>query len=441
METAPSAPARPSRPPRRSPGAVIGALGVVLAAAILAGCSSGDGTAALGTGPIVFADGRDTSRGSQIKRLVARWNDANPGERVEMVELSESTTDVRAQAVARAQDAEATATGEPAPVCYDVMTVDVIWTAEYAHWGYIVPLGQDDFDHEAFLGRTIDSVRYKGRLWGMPLRSDVGLLYYRADALNAANTPPPRTWEEMRQQARTIAPANGLRGYVTQLDRYEGFTVNTLESIWDSGGELLSRDGGVVATKDTIRKGFDRLYQGVQEGWIPRDTTGFNEERARGAFQDGRALFMRNWTYAYELLNAGDSPVKGRFGVAPLPTPSALGGWNLALSKCSKRRGTALRFMRYLTSEESERTLFAYAGFAPSRKALYEDAALQRAHPHLGVIRQGIEGSRDRGTSPYYDQISSAFQADLHQALTRPGGYDAELTRLTDDLRRAADGR
>jgi multiple sugar transport system substrate-binding protein len=426
-------------------------LAVALPVAALGACTADDGTDLDGTGPIVYADGHDSSRGAQIKQLVARWNEAHPRERVEMVELAERPDDHRAQLVTRAQDSAAAragggrgrAGGRPGtdPSCYDVMALDVIWTAEFARWGYIVPLDEKAIDRGAFLGRPIGSARYGGKLWGVPLRTDVGLLYYRKDVLDAEGLAPPRTWEELRRQARTVAPEHRLQGFITQLDRYEGFTVNTLESVWDTGGTVIGADGEVRARPEVIGKGFGRLLQGVQEGWIPRDTLGFNEEGARSAFQDGRALFMRNWTYAHELLNAGDSPVAGKVGVARLPTPSALGGWNLALSQCSERRATALRFMRYLSSEASERRLFAGAGFAPARTALYEDAAFQRSHPHLPIIRASVEGARNRGTSPYYDQISSIFQARLHEVLLRPAGLRDGLGGLTTDLYKAADGR
>ncbi len=68
------------------------------------------------------------------------------------------------------------------------------------------------------------------------------------------------------------------------------------------------------------------------------------EEEARGVFQSGNAVFMRNWPYAWALGQAADSPVKDKIGVAALPAggdggkPSgALGGWQLAVSAYSSQ--------------------------------------------------------------------------------------------------------
>jgi multiple sugar transport system substrate-binding protein len=414
------------------------------ASALLAamGCAPDSGGESGGRGSIVFADGEDTSYGAQIRALVAKWNQSHSDEQVRLVEVPQPSDDHRTQLVAHAQDAAAATRPAGSGGCYDVAALDVIWTAEFARWGYIEPLDPDDFQAGAFLSRPIESGRYQGKLWAIPLRSDVGLLYYRKDLLDAEHAGPPKSWDELRRQAMSIAPKHPqLEGYVSQFDQYEGFTVNALESIWDAKGDVLDDDGRIQVASAKAKAGFRRLTQGFQEKWIPQEATDFNEEGSRIAFQDGGALFLRNWTYAYSRLNGHDSRVAGKVGVAALPGPSALGGWNVALSSCSTRRATARDFIKFLTSEDSERTFFTQAGFAPGRNALYDDPELQREFPYLRVLRNSIEGSRNRPVTPYYDQVSNAIQTHLQSVLTRPRQLDAEFTGLAADLRTAADGR
>ena len=66
---------------------------------------------------------------------------------------------------------------------------------------------------------------------------------------------------------------------------------------------------------------------------------------------------MRNWPYVYSLANDKDSPVKGKFDIAPLPGQEAgkgvatLGGWQLAISKYSAHPKEAADFVLFLTSK------------------------------------------------------------------------------------------
>ncbi|NIR44639.1 MAG: extracellular solute-binding protein, partial [Gemmatimonadetes bacterium] len=74
-------------------------------------------------------------------------------------------------------------------------------------------------------------------------------------------------------------------------------------------------------------------------GNVPQSALTWQEEQVRFAFQNGQAAFMRNWPYAYPLMqDSSESRVAGRFAVAPMPaaahgTPTAaLGGSQLAIN-------------------------------------------------------------------------------------------------------------
>jgi multiple sugar transport system substrate-binding protein len=268
------------------------------------------------------------------------------------------------------------------------------------------------------------------------MRTDAGLLYYRKDLV-----PAPRTWPELISEARTAGRAHGIDGYVGQFDHYEGLTVNAMEAIWANRGDVLAPDGDVVVDSYEARRGVRMLASGIQDGWIPRDALRFNEERSREAFQQGRAVFLRNWPYVYSQLNDARSPVAGKFDVAPLPGPSALGGWNLGISSCSTNRETARDFIKWLTSEENQRNLFVRAGFAPTRASLYDDAELRADFPYLGVLRRSIEQSRYRPTTPYYEDVSDAIQEYVTVALNNPRSTDDMMTNLSDRLATVTQGR
>ncbi|GAA3133929.1 hypothetical protein GCM10020001_065560 [Nonomuraea salmonea] len=169
-------------------------LPLLLAVTLAAGCAAtgnegGGETGTGGTGPITFATGRDTT--AYLQPLLDRWNEAHPAEKVTLLELPEAADEQRAQMAANLQAQSSR---------YDVLGLDVFWTAEFAENGWIIPLERGLFPLDRFLPPVVETAVYKDKLWAVPYTSNAGLLYYRADLVKK----PPRTWAELRAESRRI---------------------------------------------------------------------------------------------------------------------------------------------------------------------------------------------------------------------------------------------
>jgi multiple sugar transport system substrate-binding protein len=249
----------------------------------------------------------------------------------------------------------------------------------------------------------------------------------------------PNSWPELAEQAKAIGEQEKVAGYVGQLARYEGLTVNVVEAIWGHGGDLLEPDNKKLDVEATSR-GLTFLRDGIRDGWIPGEARTYDEERSRMAFQRGRAVFMRNWPYAYDLLDAEDSPVRGRFGVVRLPGQSALGGANLAISRFSQRRRTALEFIQFLTTDKVQRTVFEDGGYPAAINSVYENLSVRGAQPYTLELKEGIQTARSRPVTPFYGQVTRIVQeaADSVLRLREEPGRAAD--RLADTLAAALQG-
>ena len=164
-----------------------------------------------------------------------------------------------------------------------------------------------------------------GRLKAIPNYIDTGVLFYRKDLLEKYNEQPPKTWEEMTRIATKIqaeerkAGRKNFWGYIFQGKSYEGLTCNALEWVQSyGGGSFVDEKGNVTINNEKAARAFD-----MAKSWIgtisPKGVLGYKEEESRTVFQNGDALFMRNWPYVWQLSQAQDSPLKGKVGVAPLP--------------------------------------------------------------------------------------------------------------------------
>ncbi|MEU9164719.1 ABC transporter substrate-binding protein [Streptomyces sp. NPDC048424] len=378
-------------------------------------------------GPLTLVTAGDLT--DYLPPLLDDWNEAHPDERVTLVELPDSADETRAQMISELRSGRDR---------FDVLNIDVAWTSEFAAAGLISPLQRDRFPLDAFLRPVVDTATFDGRLYAVPYVTNAGLLYYRRDILDREGEEPPRTWDDLVRQARTIAPKYGLDGYAGQFLPYEGLTVNVTEAVHSAGGSILRDDGDrVTVDSDAARAGLRFLAEGVRDGWIAREALGYKEEESRQAFQDGRLLFLRNWPYAYADASAAGSKVAGRFGAVPLPGPdgpgtSVLGGSNLAVSSHARHPASAADLISYLTSERVQRQVLTTGALPPVRAALYEDPELIRAYPYLPTLRQSVLSAVPRPKSPRYDQVSLAVQAvaqDLMALRQTPEQAAARLSR------------
>ena len=206
----------------------------------------------------------------------------------------------------------------------DIFQIDVVWPGILAdHLIDLRPYAKGaEKEHLQFL---IDNNTVDGELKALPWFLDIGLLYYRTDLLQAHGAQPPRTWDELTRMAARIQEAERqaghaqLWGYVWQGRAYEGLTCNALEWIAShGGGRIVDEQGTVTVANAKAIAALDLAAKWV--GTItPPGVLNYAEEDARGVFQSGNAVFMRNWPYAWALANAADSPVKGKVGVAVLP--------------------------------------------------------------------------------------------------------------------------
>ncbi|HZS11378.1 MAG TPA: extracellular solute-binding protein, partial [Nitrospirales bacterium] len=179
-----------------------------------------------------------------------------------------------------------------------------------------------------------------------------------------------------------------------------------LEFIWGNGGVFLEPEAAVPATA------YMRTL--IADGISPAVVATADEENARLLFGDGRAVFKRNWPYAWRFLQQAGSPVRGRIGVAPLPSfpghepASVMGGWMLAVPERARHAELASALAVYLASEPVQQRMASLMSYSPSRRALYE-ASADDAAP-MPALLPVFEKARPRPLTPYYLTVSHVLQ-------------------------------
>jgi multiple sugar transport system substrate-binding protein len=412
-------------------------LAAIAAVVLLAGCGGGGDSGSGGSdatttarGPITYVQGKDNT--NTIRPLLDRWNKDHPDEKVTFKEQSDE---------ADAQHDDLVQHFQAKDVEYDVLSVDVIWTAEFAAKGWLHPL-KDSFalDTAPLLPATVASGTYNKTLYTAPVTSDGGMLYYRKDLVPT----PPKTWDEMMGMC-SIAKENNMDCYAGQFFKYEGLTVNAAEAINTDGGKIVGDDGKTPEVNSAeAAAGLGRLADAYKNGNIPKQAITYTEEEGRQSFQAGKLLFLRQWPYVFNLATTeGGSKVKGKFDVAPLPGTSgpgvsSLGGHNAAISAYSDHKATAVDFLKFLVAEEQQRWFVTQGSLAPALAALYDDPALIKKAPYLPTLKTSILNAVPRPVTPFYPAVTKAVSDNAYAAIKGDKPVQQALTDMQAAITAAA---
>ncbi|MBZ9742873.1 MULTISPECIES: ABC transporter substrate-binding protein [unclassified Mesorhizobium] len=386
----------------------------------------------------------DTGNGLKVLREILDHYEKETGDKVTIVAMPSSGTDqfgqYRLWLAAGNSDV-------------DVYHTDVIWAPQLARQFVDLTEATRDVVGQHFAS-IIQSQTVDGRLVALPIFTDAPALYYRKDLLDKYGAKVPASWKELGDTARLVMDkerASGNRdiwGFVFQGNAYEGLTCDAFEwVVSNGGGQIVEPDGAISINNARAAAALD-----MARGWIgtiaPPGVLAYQEEEARGVWQTGNAVFMRNWPYAYALGNSQGSPIKGKFDVAPLPAgtgegarPAAtLGGWNLAVSKYSRHKEAAIELVKFIASPAMQKYRTLKTANLPTIPALYDDADIashQPIIPHWKAVFLNAGPRPSAVTRNKYNEASSQFWNAVHKTLSGEGSaadnlgdLEATLTRL-----------
>jgi len=367
---------------------------------------------------IVFKHGKIAGDPEHFKNVLKRFEEENPGIIIKDEILPASTDEQHQFYVINLEGKSSD---------FDVMSMDVIWVPEFARAGWLRDVSHlfSKGERSEFFPGPMKAVTYHNKIYAIPWYIDAGLLYYRKDLLQKYGLSPPKTWQELIRTAQYIMPKEpGLYGFIWQGKQYEGLVCNVLEYFWSNGGGILEDTKVVIDSDENIYSLRFMRNMIIKFRVTPYLVTTAIEESTRHIFGNGKALFMRNWPYAWNIFEKEGSPVKGKVGVTLLPSflegmsASTLGGWQLGINVYSKHPEAAEKLIKFLTSPEAQKTLALTVGYKPTRKSLYKDKDLLREQPFIASLYEVFMKAKPRPVSPYYMMITQVMQPEFSAALS-----------------------
>jgi multiple sugar transport system substrate-binding protein len=327
----------------------------------------------------------------------------------------------------------------------DLLGLDVVWTGEFANAGWVEPVPaaiRGPVTDQVF-DSVLNSARFEGKLYAVPIWSNTQLLWYRKDRVKQA----PKTWAEMVKMAEQIGPAQGQ--IQVQANKYEGLVVWANAMIASAGTSVLSGPDKIALDEKKTNMALAAMGTMARSPVAPANIDTSTEDTARLGFESGTSSFMINYPFVYPSAKSNAPAVFKQIAAAKypavdpnLPSKPPLGGINVAVSSYSKHKAAGFDAIKCLVQPDNQLAIAKAGGLPPVRSDVYDRPDIDDVYPGFApLIRSSIRDAAPRPSeSPAYQDLSLAIQDAVHPATgIDPKNPMSTYNKLKDKVQQAID--
>jgi sorbitol/mannitol transport system substrate-binding protein len=349
---------------------------------------------------------------------------------------------------------------------FDVAMIGMYEAPQFGQNGSLVDLTPFASKDSAYqLDDIIPSVRtglsVDDKLYASPFYAESSFLMYRKDLLKKAGVEMPAqpTWQQVADIARKVDSSGTagicLRGKPGWGDLGAAFTtvLNTFGGTWWAANE----DGSVGAAQVDQPEFKEALtfYTGLVADAGEEDAANASFNECLAQYRDGKVAMWYDATVAAGLLEADDSPVKGKNGyaLAPVKETDASGwlwAWALAIPATTEKQDLAWKYVAWATGPDylkqaGSKIEGGWAAIPPgTRESTYEipeykKAAAAFADPTLEAMasapidnpgttpRPGLPGVQFVGI-PEFQDVGNQCTQQFSAVIAKRTSIDAALS-------------
>lgn len=356
----------------------------------------------------------DISSTVYYEPLIAAYEEAHPGVKIEMVDLGSTdySTVLGTQLSGSGSD-------------FDVVTIkDVPGYVTLVNKGVLEPLGekieQDGIDLAQYSGIT-DQVTIDGALYELPFRSDIWVLYYNKDVFDNAGVDYPTndmTWEEYDALARSVADNTpGQEVYGAHYHTWRS-TVQ-LDGILD--GQHTALDGDYEFTKPYYEMVLAQQNDEICQDYATLKTQGLHYS---DAFAQGNVAMMNQGSWFIGTLiskiASGEYTDCANWGMVKYPHAEGVEAGStlatitaLALPVSAPHKDEAWDFIKFVTGAEGAEVLAA-TGTIP---AMTNDAVVDLISAMDGFPQDENSKAALETTHTYLEMPASDKSSEIETVL------------------------
>jgi multiple sugar transport system substrate-binding protein len=306
--------------------------------------------------------------------------------------------------------------------------VDQVKNGLFAPLDDILADVKDDFNPVSLAAYTVN-----GKVYGIKMIDDMGLLYYRKSLLQKAGLQPPQTFDDVIAATKKLTT-----GSVKGLFAGNDGGIGALQGIatWSAGSVFIDSNNKIAFNNDRTAAAIEKIVElNKTNGLLLGNTTDWWDP---SAFTQGLAAMQ--WTGLWAM--PGITKALGDdFGVVAWPkldaqgTPSTfLGGWGAMVAAKGKNVQAAKDYLRWLwidNKKDQEDWSLSYGFHIPPRKSLAATATKLQSGPAAEAVQ--IATQYGKSNPPLWDgTMGTAFNDAVTNAVKSNANIASELKKAED---------
>jgi ABC-type glycerol-3-phosphate transport system substrate-binding protein len=347
----------------------------------------------------------------------------------------------------------------------DIAMVDCVWVAGLTQSGFLYAL--EDLDsqgnHAEFIQDLypafVEANSFNGTLYGLPVKADISMLWYRKDWFAQEGLSPPQSWDDLVDVVQCfLQPQVQERYGLTHPLAFPGGTVagesttyNLMPFIWSAGGEIFdAEEKRVVLDSPETRRALQFLRELVTlRRASPPEVIHYKWETTPWLFANGKVAMAFGGSYQSDMIrDIGGWKVEEfmeRVGcVAPPAAPgespvSTVGGSSYVILRQCQRPNLMKDVLK--TAINPNVTGEMYCSMLQHSACLsFDDFLTPKAEPLLRQVARMIASGHSRPSIPGYFKISRQLQTMFEATISDSVPID-QIVRRTAEFIGVISGR
>jgi len=257
---------------------------------------------------------------------------------------------------------------------YDIVTIGAYEVPQWGANGWLTDLtaglSDDAYDVGDILPPVKDALSVDGKQYAVPFYGESSILMYNKEILDAAGVKMPNnpTWQQVAAAAKKVNNADHagicLRGKPGWGDLFAPLTT----VVQTFGGTWYDMDWNAKVNAPEFVQAVT-FYKDLLASAGQKDPVSYSFNECLTALKTGKVAMWYDASVAASMLEADDSPVKGKMGYAHAPVVKTkesgwLWSWNLAVPANTQNKDAAVKFIKWATSKDYHQLVGSKLGWS-----------------------------------------------------------------------------